>query len=163
VGGAEDPVVLFLDHCPWVVVMAQVLAEQLEMPLQSGCLALRKSQIACLKAMSGGIHSKSQMAIAARLDLPKTLHALNALGKLGLAKETTNHQWWMTRHGRSCQFKTISDKKRRNSQRLGQGAERLLQALSRPMCGNELASELGITKQRQQHASSGEMSRMELR
>jgi DNA-binding IclR family transcriptional regulator len=128
--------------------MAQVLKEQLEMPLQSGCLALRKSQIACLKAISGGIHSKSRIAITARLDLPKTLRALNALGRLGLVKKTANHQWRVTRHGRSCQFKAISDKKRRDSERLGQGAERLLQALSRPMRGSELASELGITKQR---------------
>ena len=130
------------------MAMAQVLAEQLEMPLQSGCLALRKSQIACFRAISRGIHSKSQIAIAARLDLPKTQHALNALGKLGLVEKTSNNLWRTTHLGGSCRFKTISDKKRRGSQRLGQGAERLLKVLSRPMSGNELASELRITKQR---------------
>jgi DNA-binding IclR family transcriptional regulator len=128
--------------------MAQVLAKQLEMPLQSRCLALRKFQIACFRAISRGNYSKSQIAIAARLDLPKTQQALNTLGRLGLVEKTADHQWRMTHRGRSCRFKALSDKKRRGSQRLGQGAERLLNALSRPMSGNELASELRITKQR---------------
>jgi DNA-binding IclR family transcriptional regulator len=128
--------------------MAQLVARQLEMPLQLGCLALRKSQIACLRAVRRGIHSKSQIAIAARLDLSETLRALNALARFRLVKKTADHRWRMTHHGRSCRFKTISDKKRRGSKMLGQGAERLLNALNRPMSGNELASELRITKQR---------------
>jgi len=131
-----------------MVAMAQVLAKQLEMPLHSGCLALRKSQIACIRAVSRGIHSKTQIAIATRLDLSTTLRALNALERIRLIKKTADHQWRMTHRGSSCRFKTISDKKRRRSKRLGQGAERLLKALRRPMSGNELASELRITKQR---------------
>lgn len=139
---------LLLDQSREVLAMAQVLAKQLEMPLDSGCLALRKSQIACFRAVSRGIHSKTQIAIATRLDLSNTLRALNSLERLRLVKKTADHQWRMTHRGSGCRFKTISDKKRRGSKRLGEGAERLLKALSRPMSGNELASELRITKQR---------------
>src|SRR5262245_21378435 len=128
--------------------MAQVLPKQLEMPLQSGCLALRKSQIACLRAVNRGINTKSQIAIAARLDLAKTLRELNALAGLRLIKKTADHQWRTTRRGKCCRLKTVSDKERRGSKRPGHAAERLLTALTRPMTGSELASELRITKQR---------------
>jgi DNA-binding IclR family transcriptional regulator len=128
--------------------VAKVLVKQLELPLHSGCLALRKSQIACFRAVSRGIHSKTQIAIATCLDLSKTLRALNSLERLRLVKKTTDHQWRITHRGRSCRLKSISERQPRGNKRLGQGAERLLKALSRPMSGNELASELGITKQR---------------
>jgi predicted transcriptional regulator len=131
--------------------MAQQLipAKQIEMPLEPGCLALTKSQVACLGAVRRGIHSKGQVAIAARLDLSKTLRALDALATLQLIKKTSDHRWRMTRRGRNCRFKAIPDKVRHGSNGLGQASERLLQALNpRPMSGSELADELRITKQR---------------
>src|SRR5262245_7185555 len=130
--------------------MAQRLIEkrQLEMPLELGRLALTRSQVACFEAVRRGIHLKSQIAIAARLDLAKTLRTLDALARLRLIKKTTDQRWRTTERGRSCLFSAISDKKRRNSDKLGQGAKRLLEALGRPMSGSELARHLSITKQR---------------
>jgi DNA-binding IclR family transcriptional regulator len=122
--------------------------KQLEMPLALDGLALTKSQAACLRAIGQGIHSKSQIAIATRLDLAKALRALDALANLRLVKKSADHQWWTTRLGRSCRYRTIPDKRRRSSNEVGQGAQRLLEALSRPMSGRELARDLRITKQR---------------
>src|SRR5258705_11625259 len=100
--------------------MAQGLVprQQLEMPLELGRLALTRSQVACFGAVRRGIHSKSRIAIAARLDLAKTLRTLDALAKLQLIKRTADHQWRITQHGRNCRFRTISDKKGRNSNNL---------------------------------------------
>lgn len=130
--------------------MAQPLIprRQLEMPLELGPLALTRSQVACFEAVRRGIQSKSQIAISARLDLAKTLRTLDALAKLRLIKRTADQQWRTTGRGRNCQFRAISDKTRRNSDKLGQGAKRLLETLSRPMSGSELAHHLKITKQR---------------
>jgi DNA-binding MarR family transcriptional regulator/predicted transcriptional regulator len=122
--------------------------KQLEMPLALGSLALTKSQAACLRAIGQGIHSKSQIAIAAQLDLAKALRALDALANLCLVKKSADHQWRKTRLGRSCRYRIIGDKRRRGWNGLGQGAQRLLEALSRPMSGRELARDLKITKQR---------------
>jgi DNA-binding MarR family transcriptional regulator len=130
--------------------MAQPLIprRQLEMPLELGRLALTRSQLACFEAIRRGIHSKSQIAIAARLDLAKTLRTLDALARLGLIKKTADQRWRSTERGRNCEFRAISDKKRRNSNKLGQGGKRLLETLHRPMSGSELARHLKITKQR---------------
>src|SRR5258708_4949438 len=89
-----------------VVAMAQRLTprRQLEMPLQLGRLALTRSQVACFEAVRQGIHSKSQIAIAARLDLTKTLRTLDALAKLRLVKKTADQQWRTTERGRNCLF-----------------------------------------------------------
>ena len=122
--------------------------KQLEMPLALGRLALTKSQAACLRAIGQGIHSKCQIAIAAQLDLAKARRALDALSNLRLAKKSADHQWWMTRLGRSCRYRTIPDKRQRGWNGVGQGAERLLEVLSRPKSGQELARDLRITKQR---------------
>ena len=130
--------------------MAQGLVprRQLELPLELGRLALTRSQVACFAAVRRGIHSKSQIAIAARLDLAKTLRTLEALAKLRLIRRTADQQWRTTECGRNCRYRAISDKKRRNSNELGQGAQRLLEALGRPMSGSELARHLRFTKQR---------------
>src|SRR5262245_51744793 len=113
--------------------MAQRLIprRQLEMPLELGRLALTRSEVACFEAIRRGIYSKSQIAIAARLDLTKTLRTLDALAKLQLIKRTAGQRWQSTLRGRNCEFRAISDKKRRNSNMLGQGARRLLDTLGR--------------------------------
>lgn len=133
-----------------VVAMAQrlTLERQLEMPLEPRCLALTGSQVACLEAIRCGIYAKSRIAIAARLDLAKTVRTLDALAKFQLVKRTADQQWRSTEHGRNCEFRTISDKKRRNSNNLGQAAKRLLETLCRPMSGSELAHHLSMTKHR---------------
>jgi DNA-binding IclR family transcriptional regulator len=130
--------------------MAQRLIprRQLEMPLELGRLALTRSQLACFEAIRRGIHSKSQIAIAAHLDLAETLRTLDALAKLRLIKRTADQRWRSTERGRNCEFRAIPDKKRRNSNKLGQGGKRLLETLRRPMSGSELARHLKITKQR---------------
>jgi predicted transcriptional regulator len=125
-----------------------LLTQQLELGLGSESLALTKAQVACLNAIARGSRSKSQIAITARLDLPEALRAVDALAKLQLIRRTANRHWQITRRGRNCQFRTLPDKKRRDSNKLGRAAQRLLAALSRPMTGDEHARHLLITKQR---------------
>jgi Mn-dependent DtxR family transcriptional regulator len=121
---------------------------QFEMRLEPGALALTTPQAACFNAISQGLHSKSQIAIAARLDLTGALQALDALARFRLVKRTPDHHWQITRRGRDCHFRILPDKKRRGSSKVGRGAQRLLDALDGPTSGGNLASRLGITKQR---------------
>ncbi len=124
------------------------LIEQTELQLESNSLALTKMQVACLRAIRRGVRSKAQIAIAAQLDLANALKALNALLKFRLVKKTRKHEWLATERGKNCQFKTIADKKRRGSNAIGAGAQRLINALDRPISGTDLAIRLGITRQR---------------
>jgi DNA-binding IclR family transcriptional regulator len=124
------------------------LLEQMELRLVSDTCALTKAQAACLSAIRRGVRSKAQIAIAAQLDLTTALRALEALWKLRFARKTRTNEWRPTPLGKKCQVKIIADKKRHARKTPGEGAQRLLDALERPMSGADLAAHLGITKQR---------------
>jgi len=111
-------------------------------------LILTESQAACLVALRFRKESKTEIAIQARLDLKKAAKALEALKELGLARRGEMNSWHPTGRGRNCRFKTIPDPIRRGSALPGPGARRLLDALDRPMRGDQLAERLGITLQR---------------
>ena len=111
-------------------------------------LILTESQEACLAALRSRKESKTDIAIRAKLDLKKAEKALEALKELGLAERSEMNSWHFTRRGRDCRFKVIPDRIRRGSGLLGPGARRLLDALNRPMRGDQLAERLGITLQR---------------
>ena len=119
-----------------------------DMPLKARSLVLTKSQAACLIALRNGKVSKPEIAIQAKLDLTKTATALGTLSRLGLAKQNKAKSWHTTTRGRTCRFKTIPDRLRRNSGVPGSGGRRLLKLLDRPMRGNEIVEKLGVSHQR---------------
>jgi DNA-binding IclR family transcriptional regulator len=119
-----------------------------DMPFKAQSLVLTKSQAACLIALRNGQVAKPEIAIQAKLDLIKTAAALGTLSQLGLAKQNQTKSWHTTTRGRTCRFKTIPDRLRRNSGVLGSGGRRLLNLLDRPMRGNEIVEKLGVSHQR---------------
>lgn len=121
--------------------------EQLEMPLDTGRLALTRSQMACIEAMGRGACSRIQIAIAAHLDLTQVEQALDLLGKHRLVKKTGHRSWRLTGRARRCEIRAIPDRKRGNRRALGRNALRLLGALSRPMGVGELARQLALSRQ----------------
>jgi DNA-binding IclR family transcriptional regulator len=118
------------------------------MPLKARSLVLTKSQAASLIALRNCKSSKPEIAIHAKLDLVKTATALGTLARLGLAKQDQAKRWHTTTRGKTCRFKTVPDRLRRNSGMLGSGGRRLLKLLDRPMRGNEIVEQLGISHQR---------------
>ena len=118
------------------------------MPLKARGLVLTKSHAACLTALRKGKVTKAEIAILAKLDLAKTAAALGALEQLGLVKQNQEKRWHMTRRGKACRFKVMSDRLRRNSGVPGAGGRRLLNLLDRPMRGNEIVERLGVSHQR---------------
>jgi DNA-binding IclR family transcriptional regulator len=127
-----------------------VLSNQSEasMPLKVRSLVLTKSQAACLGALRNGKVSKPEIAIQAKLDLAKTATALGTLSRLELANQDEAKSWHTTTRGRTCRFKTIPDRLRRNSGVPGSGGQRLLKLLDRPMRGNEIVEKLAVSHQR---------------
>lgn len=119
------------------------------MPIKVRNIASTRSQTACLKALRHGKNSKSKVAIEAELDLIETVTALTTLGQLGLARQNrTSRAWRATVRGKSCRYKTLPDRPRRNRAAPGASGLRLLALLERPMRGREIAEKLGITHQR---------------
>jgi predicted transcriptional regulator len=118
------------------------------MPLKARSLVLTKSQAASLIALRNCKSSKPEIAIHAKLDLVKTATALGTMARLGLAKQGQAKRWHTTARGKTCRFKTVPDRLRRNSGMPGSGGRRLLKLLDRPMRGNEIVEQLGISHQR---------------
>ena len=118
------------------------------MPLKARGLVLTKSQAACLTALRNGKVAKPEIAMLAKIDLTKTSAALGTLARLGLVKQNQEKRWHMTRRGKACRFKVMSDRPRRNSGVPGAGGRRLLNLLDRPMRGNEIVERLGVSHQR---------------
>lgn len=111
-------------------------------------LVLAKSKALCLIALRHRKASKTEIAIQAKLDLIKTATALGTLARLGLAKQGRAKRWHTTARGNTCRFKTVPDRRRRNSGFPGPGARRLLKLLDRPMRGQEIADKLEVSHQR---------------
>lgn len=109
---------------------------------------LTKSQAACLEALRDEKGSKTKIAITAKLDLPRTLDALESLGRLRLVGRDDKNRWRITQRGRKCSYETTPDGRRRGRKKPGPGAQRLLKVLDRPMRASKLAECLGITQQR---------------
>jgi DNA-binding MarR family transcriptional regulator len=110
---------------------------------------LSASQTACIGALRrGGAASHSQVAAAADLTHYKARSALLSLAGMGLAERVPGNRWQLTRRGKTCRFKTVADKTLGGGGKLGRAARLALRALDRPMSGTELASRLGVTRQR---------------
>src|SRR6266446_459354 len=118
------------------------------MPPKARNLTLTHSQAACLIALRRCKDSKTKIAIEAKLDLIKAATALGALARLGLAKRNQVNKWHATARGKTCRYKTVPDRLRRNCAVPGAGGQRLLAVLDRPMRGREIAEKLGVTHQR---------------
>jgi hypothetical protein len=110
-------------------------------------LLLTQSQAACLSALRHRKESQPKIAIEAKLALAKTATVLRTLARLGLAKHDQAKRWHATVRGKTCRFKTIPDRRRRDSGLPGPGGRRLLELLDRPMRGSEIVEKLGITHQ----------------
>jgi predicted transcriptional regulator len=108
-------------------------------------LVLTKSQAACLIALQHGKESKAEIAIMTKLDLLKTNAALHALTGLGLAEQDRTTAWHVTARGKACVFETVPDRRCRNSSVPSPGARRLLEVLTRPMRGRDIADKLRVT------------------
>ena len=78
-------------------------------------LVLTKSQAACLIALRRRKDSKPEIAIQAKLDLTKTATGLKALARIGLARQNQSKRWHPTASGKTCRFKIVPDRPRRNS------------------------------------------------
>jgi DNA-binding IclR family transcriptional regulator len=113
-------------------------------------LTLTDFQSACLIVLRHGKNTKSKVAIKAKLDLAKTAIALSALTRLGLAKQDHAKRWSVTTRGKTCAYKKVADRLRRNSGAPGPGGRRLLTLLNHPMRGKEIARHLGLTLRRVQ-------------
>ena len=111
-------------------------------------LVLTKSQAACLTALRHRKASKTEIAIQAKLDLIKTATELGTLTRLGLANQGQAKRWHTTARGKTCHFKTVPDRLRRNSGVPGPGAQRLLKLLDRPMRRSEIVEKLAVSHQR---------------
>jgi DNA-binding MarR family transcriptional regulator len=118
-------------------------------PARTSAPALAASQAACIEALrKAGAASHSQIAIAAGLTRYKARSALLSLAGLGLAEQAPGNRWQLTRRGKTCRFKTVAERTHGSGGKLGRAARRALRALDRPMSGPELATRLGVTKQR---------------
>lgn len=109
---------------------------------------LTESQAACLETLRNDKGSKTKIAIAAKLDLKRTSYALERLEELQLVERDNVNRWRITRRGRISSYETNPDRRRRNGEKPGPSAQRLIKALDRPMRAADLAGRLGITRQR---------------
>jgi len=117
-------------------------------------ITLTTSEAACLAALKSGLDSKARIAISAGLDLKSAAAVLDALGHARLAARKGRYYWRATKLGQSCVISVIPDPERRKGGKTygkiipGSTAERMLDALDRPMRGAELVELLGVTPQR---------------
>lgn len=107
---------------------------------------LTESQAACLIALRRGKDTKPNVAIEARVDLPKAASRLDALRQFGLAEQDQSKRWHATRLGKSCFFETVPDERQRHEP-AGPLGRRLLGLLVRSMRGTEVIEKLGISSQ----------------
>ncbi len=117
-------------------------------------IQLTASQAACLNAAREGFDSKTKIAVETKQDLTTVTAALEGLDQARLVRRADGFRWRPTKRGRTCAVRAVPDPERRlGGKRFGElvagsTAERLLDALDRPMRGAELAERLGVTLQR---------------
>ncbi len=120
-------------------------------------IQLTASQAACLDAVREGLDSKTKIAVETKQDLRTVTAALEGLDQARLVRRADGFRWRPTKRGRTCAVRAVPDRERRlGGKRFGElvagsTAERLLDALDRPMRGAELAERLGVTLQRVHH------------
>jgi len=112
---------------------------------------LTRNQAACLGALRGRELLKSELAIETKLGLLTIARELQRLAHLGLARRDQGLKWHVTARGKTCHFKTVPNRPRRNSAMIGPGAKRLLDILDRPMRQSLIAEKLGVSEQRVHH------------
>jgi predicted transcriptional regulator len=124
------------------------------------CVELAPTEAACLEALRSGARIKSRVAVRANMTLRAADRALQRLAHMGLAISTSRRsggatRWEPTELGRHATIATVDPGRRKGrppatafSVRPGSSTERLLQHLDRPKRLAELATELGVTKQR---------------
>ncbi len=94
------------------------------------------------------------IAVETKQDLKTVAVALEGLNRARLVRRVDGFRWRPTKRGRSCTVRAVPDPERRLGGKAfgrlvpGSTAERLLDALDRPMRGAELAERLGVTIQR---------------
>ncbi len=117
-------------------------------------IQLTASQAACLDAVREGLESTTRIAIGTKQDLDTVAAALEGLNQARLVRRADGFRWHPTKRGRSCAVRAVPDPERRlGGKRFGElvpgsAAERLLDALDRPMRGADLVKRLGVTQQR---------------
>ena len=110
-------------------------------------LTLTKPQADCLMVLRSLGFSEGRIAIAAKLDITKTLGALRKLEELGLVRRDSR-LWTATARGQTCEFETVPEKPEYRGRPPGSSADRLFELLDRPKRGRALARELGLTPER---------------
>ena len=124
------------------------------MPRAETNIALTVTQAACLDVLRKVSSGKTAVAVGTKRDLRTVAGALAALGRAGLIARAGRIRWRATARGRSCAIRVVKDPERRRGGKgfgrlvAGSAAQRLLDALDRPMRGGELVERLGVTKQR---------------
>ena len=94
-----------------------------------------------------------EIALAARLNRPEAVAALEGLASMGLAGICNLKCWHATPLGKKCQFRilpemtTEDDASLPKAMRPSPAAQRLLDILERPMRGSQIAKALGVTPQ----------------
>jgi DNA-binding MarR family transcriptional regulator len=115
-------------------------------------LQLTASQAACLESVNVGLHRKTKIALHTKRDLKTVAAALDGLSRAKLIRRHDKHSWRSTKFGQLCVPDVIPDPNGRDRARgrivVGSAAERLLATLDRPGRGQDLARQLGISRQR---------------
>lgn len=115
---------------------------------------LRASEAACLDAIREGHCTNTRIAVETGRDLRTVAATLERLRHARLiAREQRSGPWRATGRGRRCGVRIVPDPQRRRGRKAsgrivpGSAADRLLEALARPMRGAELVERLGISPQ----------------
>lgn len=112
-----------------------------------GVLTLTKPQADCLMVLRNLRLPEGRIAIAAKLEIKKTVGVLRKLEELGLVRHESR-LWTATGRGETCDFETVPEKPENRGRPPGSSAARLLDLLGRPKRGRALARELGLTQER---------------
>lgn len=124
------------------------------MPPAAERVQLTVSETACLDAVKDGLDRKTKIAVETKRDLKTVANALERLRRARLIRQTGSRRWRPTKHGQYCAVRVVPAPERRLGGKAfgrlvaGSAAERLLNALERPMRGVDLVERLGVTRQR---------------
>ena len=116
-------------------------------------ISMSAPEAACLEALRSGAERKVLVALRARLNLSQTTRALGTLASLDLATINGNYTWHLTPRGKAADIVIAPAVRTRGRPPTtefipGTSATRLLALLDRPRRGAELATLLGVTRQR---------------
>ena len=124
------------------------------MPNAAKCVQLTETEAACLEAIKDGQDRKTRIAVKTKRDLRTVTVALEILSRAHLIWRADSRSWRPTQHGLHCAVRVVPDPPRRRGGKMfgrhapGSTAERLHEALDRPMSGADLVDCLGVTRQR---------------